>query len=125
MNQYVVVYDRANTQIGFAPSRSIYCNGAVPPITGYFWSIGQWGQCVSANGTTAGCAYSRTVACLDSNGNAAAPPLCTAAEQRPILSAPCMSSDSGVCIFHISGGVARVSTYSFAALIFAFVLLIV
>jgi hypothetical protein len=54
MNQYTVVFDRANSRIGWAPS--LHCGGSAP-VDGYSWYVSGWHAC---EGSAGACSQNRT-----------------------------------------------------------------
>lgn len=97
LNQHTVVYDRANSRIGFAPTAQ--CGTTAPTVTGYAWYASGWGTCSSTDGTAAGCTQTRTVTCKDSNGNTVADAQCSGSTKPSVSETGCQSwaSDAGVC----------------------------
>lgn len=97
LNQYTVVYDRANTRIGFAPAA--YCDTtSTPPVSSYDWYVSAWGTCTPAGDV---CIHNRTMVCKDSNANVVSDSSC-AGVARPAHSEECTVYADGPC--HYEGG---------------------
>lgn len=106
MNNFVVIFDRTNAQIGFAPG--YFCDSNGPDTNTTDWFAGTWSDCTN-------CTRTRAVDCVDNHGTTVNVTLCSDLP-KPATTEPCCSDTRSLPTLVIFMGLGL--TMAFTALLF-------